>query len=33
MGELRSAYEILVGKLQRTNHLGDLGIDCKIIFT
>jgi hypothetical protein len=31
MGDLRNAYEILVGNLNIRDHLGDLGLDGKII--
>jgi hypothetical protein len=30
MGEMRNAYNILVGKPERKNHLEDLGVDGKI---
>jgi hypothetical protein len=31
MDELRNAYNILVGKPEGKNHLGDLGVDGRII--
>jgi hypothetical protein len=31
MGGMRNAYKILVGKLERTNHFEDLGVDGRII--
>jgi hypothetical protein len=31
MGEMRNAYEILVGKPEGKNHSEDLGVDGKII--
>jgi hypothetical protein len=32
MGEMRNAYEILVGNSKGKRHLEDLGIDGKILF-
>jgi hypothetical protein len=31
MGEMRNVYKVLVGILEATNHLEDLGVDVKII--
>jgi len=31
MGERRDVYRVLVGKLEGKNHLGDQGVDGKII--
>jgi len=31
MGERRGLYRVLVGKLERKNHLEDLGVDERII--
>jgi hypothetical protein len=31
MGKMRSAYQILIRKLKGRDHLGDLGIDVRII--
>jgi hypothetical protein len=31
MGEMRNVYEILVRKLKGKNHLGDIGIEGRII--
>jgi hypothetical protein len=33
MGERSGIYRCLVGKLREREHLGDLGIDRKIIFS
>jgi hypothetical protein len=32
MGETRNTYTILVGKQDLKNHIGDLGVDGRIIF-
>jgi len=32
-GERRGAYSVLVGKPERKNHLEDLGVDGRIVYT
>jgi hypothetical protein len=33
MGDRRNAYQILVGKLEVKDNLGNLGVEIKVVFT